>query len=47
MENMLIKIYDNIVCKESEYKEMAKRYDEEVEKSLALLYVNMLAEDVL
>ena len=32
MENMLIKIFDNIICKEPEYMEMAKRYDEEVEK---------------
>ena len=46
MENMLIKIFDNIICKEPEYMEMDKRYDEEVEKIIAPLYENMLAEDV-
>ena len=46
MENMLIKIFDNIICKEPEYTEMAKRYDEEVEKIIAPLHEKMPAGEV-
>lgn len=46
MENMLLKIFDNIICKEPEYTEMAKRYDEEVEKIIAPLHEKMPAEEV-
>lgn len=46
MENMLIKIFDNVVCKELEYMEIAKRYDEEVEKIIAPLHGKMPAEEV-
>lgn len=46
MENMLLKIFDNIICKEPEYMEMAMRYDEEVEKIIAPLYEQMDAVEV-
>lgn len=46
MENMLLKIFDNIVCKEPEYAEKGKRYDVAVEKMIAPLYEKMAAEEV-
>ena len=46
MEDMLIKIFDNIVCKGPEYTERGKRYDEEVERILAPLYESMSRKEV-
>ena len=43
---MLLKIFDNIVCKEPEYAEKGKRYDLEVEKIIAPLHEKMTAEEV-
>ena len=46
MENILIKIFDNVVCKEPEYTERGMRYDKEVDRILSPLYESMSCEEV-
>ena len=46
MENMLLKLFDNVVCKESEYTERGLQYDEKVEQIVSPLYEAMTDTEV-